>query len=428
MMFSEPLRTGFVEIWSHKLRSFLSFSAIMFGVAAILYTFAEVNRMYERREKAMDLAGPGRIEIREDRDKEVKDSGLSKGLTIQDAAAIRETLPWLYMVSPSARAWLEFQHGDFKSDIQVEGVSLDWRKRGWVYTLRGRFFDEADVRSAARVVILDEPGGWAEEKPFWAQWWKDTDFQSFVKHNDLLGKTVFLKHQVFTVIGVLRQPPKDKDPRWFRQGGGGSAFVPISTAQRYLTSSRRGDAPNPDAVDEIIVDTGDVMTVPGARRAIEALLDSRHRGVKDFKIDDFREMVQGMLNRMKEYAVAVLSVGIVAILAGGIGIMNVPLATIFSRIREIGIRRAVGATRLDIIVQFITEAMLLGLLGGVAGIGLGLVGLNYLSREGSEQIQSLVWWHFLALLGISVGAGFLFSLYPAYQASKLDPVDALRYE
>jgi ABC-type antimicrobial peptide transport system permease subunit len=181
-------------------------------------------------------------------------------------------------------------------------------------------------------------------------------------------------------------------------------------------------------VDEIIIDTGKAETVPEARRRIENILMSRHRGVKDFKVEDFKEMVQNMLNRMRKRAIQVLSVGIVAILAGGVGIMNVTLATIFSRIREIGVRRAIGATKLDIMIQFVTEAMLLGIIGGVAGIALGLIGLNYLMDDGEEVIQSLVWWHFLATMAISALVGFIFSLYPAYQASKLDPVEALRYE
>ena len=152
------------------------------------------------------------------------------------------------------------------------------------------------------------------------------------------------------------------------------------------------------------------------------------RGVTDYEINDFREMVQNMLENMRKYAVAVLAVGVVAVLAGGVGIMNVTLATIFSRIREIGVRRALGGTRADILVQFLTEAALLGVLGGIAGIGLGLSGIRYLSDEGPETVAALLWWHFPATLAISAGTALLFALYPAYQASRLDPVEALRYE
>jgi len=114
---------------------------------------------------------------------------------------------------------------------------------------------------------------------------------------------------------------------------------------------------------------------------------------------------------------------------GGIGIMNIMLVSVTERTREIGIRKAVGASRNDILMQFVIEAMLLGFFGGIAGISLGLTGITYIAAKGMRGgAEPLVWWHLLATLGISVGAGFLFSLYPAYQASKMDPVEALRYE
>lgn len=426
----EAFRAGSLEIWSHKTRSFLSFSAIAFGVAAILYTFAHVNEMYRRRKQAFELAGPGRLEINKKWQRgEEEAGGLSKGLTSEDAQAIRKALPWLYMVSPLAQASVEFRHGRLKESADVQGITPEWRKRDWVYSLRGRFLDSHDMETAARVCLLIEPGGWAGKKPFWARWFKDDAFDGYVKRHDLLGESVRLNDQIFTVVGVLKNPPRDKDPRWFHRSGGAEIFVPLTAAQRYLTSARRGEAYLPEAIDNLVVDTGDEATVPLAKRVIEDILRARHRGVQDYEVEDFREMVQNILNRMREHAVAVLSVGVVAVLAGGVGIMNVTLATIFSRIREIGVRRAIGATRADILFQFVTEATLLGVLGGIAGIAMGLAGLKYLGGEdGADQIESLVLWHFFATLGISAAAGFLFSLIPAYRASRLDPVEALRYE
>jgi putative ABC transport system permease protein len=108
--------------------------------------------------------------------------------------------------------------------------------------------------------------------------------------------------------------------------------------------------------------------------------------------------------------------------------MNVTLATIYSRIKEIGIRRAVGATRADIMMQFLVEAMALGFLGGVAGLSLGVAAVMYLSRHAEQDMYSMSALHFLATLAIAVGTGFLFAVYPASQASRLDPVEALHYE
>ncbi len=426
----EAVRTGFVEIYSHKMRSFLSFSGIAFGVAAILYTFASVNEMFIKRAQAFDLAGPGRMTISKKwrRGGNTEEStGLSKGLTSIDAAVIAQAMPWLYMVSPIVETNAVFRYGDFNTGLSVTGITTEWRKRNWVYKLQGRFFNERDMRTAARVCLLNEPGGWAKKKPFWYKRWGSrwkSPFEGFVKRNEMLGQKIRLNDTIFTVVGILKNPPRDKDPRWFSRGSG-AVYIPMTTAQRYLPT---GGAKVPEAVSRIIVDTGKTATVERALHRVEALLRVRHRGENDFEVKDFREVIEHFIERMRKEAIRVLSVGIVAILAGGVGIMNVTLATIFSRIREIGVRRAVGATRGDILFQFITEAMMLGLLGGIAGIALGIVGILKLTEDGPEQLEQLLVWHYAATLGISVFAGFIFSLYPAYQASKLDPVEALRYE
>ena len=430
MMIWESIRTGTVEIYSHKTRSFLSFAAIAFGVAAILYTFAEVNRMQQRTKETFDLAGPGRINIRKKWQRGAEESpGLSTGLTTGDANIIRKAIPGLYMVSPHLTTNAELHYRDFNENIQMKGVTLEWKKRNWLYKVKGRFINQHDIDTAARVCVMNEPGGWIE-KPWWMKrarrfgW--GGKFDNWVKRVELIGRKVKLNDQIFTVIGVLKNPPQDKDPRWI--GRGESIIIPLTTAQRYFNSQQRGGAFVPDALSDIVIDTGDGKTVDTVMQRVKNLLDVRHRGEKDFDLSDWREIVSQRLSRQKEQAIQILSVGIVAILAGGVGIMNVTLATIFSRIKEIGVRRAVGATRLDILSQFVTEAMLLGALGGIAGIALGLIGIEKLSRDGADKLEALLIWHYMATLAISVFAGFIFSLYPAYQASKLDVVEALRNE
>lgn len=424
----ESIRTGWIEISSHKMRSFLSFFAIAIGVASILYTFAQIRGIHRHVDENIELMGPGRLEIEKKRN--YVSRGLSRGLTSDDAAAIREMMPELSMVYPLVRGHQNrFRAGDFHNeDILATGITDEWRLRDWVYILRGRFLNAEDVRAGARVCVLVQPGGWVE-KPFWAKFVRASVFEGLLKRRDLLGHTVSLGDHLFTVIGIIKEPPRDKDPRWSSShyGGSGTVLVPITTYQRTLLPRWSRDE-DPRAVDELQVDTGREETVPIYKKRIEELLKARHRGEEDFEVTDNREMIQGIMNQVRQYAIAILAVGIVAILAGGIGIMNVTLATIYSRIREIGIRRAVGATRLDILMQFVIEAMILGLLGGVAGLGLGTAGIMYLSRHAERDWYSLTPWHFAATLLIAVGTGFVFSLYPANQASKLDPVEALHYE
>lgn len=432
MIIGESLRTGLVEIYSNKMRSFLSFAAISFGAAAILYTFAIVNQAFQKQKQAFDLVGPGPMQIthHEWRKKDDESLRLSRGLTSDDAEAIRKALPWLTMVSPTVRTWGRMRFKQDSEWVNIRGVTDEWRNRNWVYTLRGRWFDKDDFDNAERVCILIEPGGWAKGKPLHARKWAyyKRDFDAIITHNNLLGQELTVNNRMLTVIGILKEPPKDKDPRWFKTGGRPNIIVPLKTAQRYLRNSwgnRRGIV---ERIGEIDIDTGSLSSVPTAKRRIETLLKVLHRGERDYTVTDLRQEIQNKLNEMREHAVTIMSLGAIAILAGGVGIMNVTLATIFSRIREIGIRRSIGATRFDVLSQFVTEAMLLGVLGGAAGIVLGMGCLLFLAEEGVEKMEALVWWHHLATMGISMGTCFLFSLYPAFQASRLDPVQALRYE
>lgn len=421
----EAVLTGWLEIKGHKMRSFLSFFAISIGVASILYTSAQVSGMNLRMREALELVGPGRMEVERKNDYESR--GISPGLTSDDAEAIREAMPELHMVYPVARrGGVRLRYKDFNDDgTMVIAVTPEWRRRDWVYTLRGRFMQDADVRDGARVCVIIQPGGW-DKKPFWAKWFTESPFDKLLLRRDLLGQVIALNDRLFTVVGVIKEPPRDKDPRWFRTfwSRGGTILVPMSTFQRTLRADNNRD---PRSIDSIQVDTGSEDTIPIYKRRLEKLMEARHRE-PDFEVSDNREQIQGILNSMKERAIAILAVGIVAILAGGIGIMNVTLATIFSRVKEIGVRRAVGATRADIMAQFVVEAMVLGFLGGVAGLGLGLLAVEYLQPSGSRDMTNVSVWHCAGALLLSIGTGFIFALYPAGQAAKLDPVEALHYE
>ncbi|MBI4346419.1 MAG: ABC transporter permease [Elusimicrobia bacterium] len=425
MILRESVATGFRELRAHKARSILSCLSITVGVAAMVYTFSQIEGMFTRRTKMMELMGPGRLEI--EQEEGYKSRGLSRGLTVQDAERIRQMWPELYMVFPMARRWgAKLAFGDFRTDnILIEATTPEWRKRGWVFSLRGRFLNEHDLKTAARVCVVVEPGGWIK-KSWWAKRDKDEPFEAFVKRHDLLGKQLRIEEHLFTVVGVLREPPKDKDPRWQRYGGGGTVMVPIST-YRYFLATPPDWGGRADGVEEIAVDTGDASTAGVYMRRIEGLLKNLHRDEPDFKIRDYREIIQGWLNKMKKMAMAIMVIGIVAVLAGGIGIMNVTLATVFSRVREIGIRRALGATRGDILGQFIVEAVLLGLTGGLAGSALGAAAVTKLAPQ-ADRMAEISSWHVGAALAIAATASFLFALWPAWQASRLDPIEALRYE
>lgn len=424
MKLSELGRSAAVEIRAHKTRSAMTALSLAIGIAAMMFTFSQTAGMMKRYDDAIRLAGPGRLVV------SVKNNyiskGLSPGLTYQDAAEIRRQYPELFMVSPQNTSWrTRARMDDYKSDgIRALGVTPEWAKRDWVYTQRGRLFNEADMASAARVCILIEAGSWIK-KPYWAKYFPEQPLTKYISRRDALGRKILLGDHLFTVVGILKEPFKDRDPRWFRSSGGeGVVLVPATAFQRFLTPSYQN---NPDIIERIDVDSGDAATASAYLRRVKVLLKARHRGEEDFEVKDYREIMQGALKQMKESVASIMIIGIVAILASGIGIMNVTLATIFSRVREIGIRRALGATRADIVWQFVSEAMMLGVIGGVGGTALGIFGIWYLAPK-EERMAPISLLHVGGALMIALGTGFLFALYPAYKASRFDPVEALHYE
>ncbi|PIS47877.1 MAG: hypothetical protein COT17_01140 [Elusimicrobia bacterium CG08_land_8_20_14_0_20_51_18] len=430
MNLAEIIRTALLEIKNHKMRSFLSFFAISIGVISIMYTLTLIYSMNYRLKKAVEVAGPGRLNIelknRWEAQTDVERKQANDTLTYEDALSIRKIFPELYMVSPYFDKWVSFSDGYFREHIGVRGITTEWRKRGWVYKMRGRFINRYDIENNQRVCVVIEDGGWLK-KPKWLKFWSFKDpFQNYIKHNELLGKTIKLGSSLYKVVGILKEPPGEKNPKTFIGIGmwEPKILAPISTAQRFLGGWSQSEG----GIDGINVDTGREETISKYQRLIEQVIKARHGRTMLFSIKDYREIIKDQMADKHRDMMTVMIIGIIAILAGGIGIMNVSLATIYSRIKEIGIRRAIGATRWDIMRQFMIEAMMLGFFGGIAGVIVGFAGIEYLAMKGDTDMMMLRWWMALAAICAAVLTGFLASIYPARSAARLDPIDALRYE
>jgi putative ABC transport system permease protein len=425
LILAEAARAAAREIRSHKIRSLLSFSAISVGTASLLYTLAQTRGMQMKIASNLELMGPGPITVTPSRNYVSK--GLSKGLTAGDADAIRRELPDLYMVSPTAESWdarptFEGKH----YEAAVTGVTREWRKRNWVYTLRGRFFNAEDERQRARVCLVVEPGGWIK-KPFWAKFWDffNGDFEKLVVHRDVLGRRFALNGHDFLVVGVLRLPPHDQDPRW-DSWNDPAIVVPLAAFQTDVGAEEK----NPERVGSITIDTGDAATLGPDRRRIEALLKARHRGEADFEVKNARDDLEDHIREQGKYVAVAIALGVVALLSGGIGILNVTLAAVYSRVREIGIRRALGAERADVMALFVVEAAFLGAAGGTAGVGLGALGIRWLAASSADRgtVIELTWLHAVLMIALAAAVAAAFSAYPAWLASRLDPIEALREE
>jgi putative ABC transport system permease protein len=326
-------------------------------------------------------------------------------LTVEDAQAILERCPSVEAISPSVstRAQTIYLNKNWQTSIQGTGERYpDVRK--WEIEL-GTYFDESQVRGVAKVCVLG-----ADVK------------KNLFEDADPIGQTIRIKKVPFQIIGVLKSKGQS--------GGFGSRddmiCVPYTTCMKRLQKAEFLSSIDVSAVSS----TQTVL----AKQEIAELLRDRHRIMPgsddDFQVQDMSEIAEGAADATNILTLLLGSIASISLLVGGIGIMNIMLVSVTERIREIGIRMSIGARERDILLQFLAEAIVLSLVGGLLGIALG-VGvsklLKYISLFATIKTVVSPSWVIMAFL-ISGSIGVFFGFYPARKASKLDPIEALRYE
>jgi putative ABC transport system permease protein len=333
-------------------------------------------------------------------------------LTMGDYRAIADPflVPDASGVAPelSARADVVMGRRDIRTDVAgVTAAYLDVRS---LDVAEGSFVSESDVNSRSRVAVL---GSEAYEKLF-----EEGAYP--------IGQTIKINRVPFRVIGVMEEK-------------GGSAFgsadniiyVPLSTAQSRLYPwyrSRRGDP----LLSTVYVQVADESLMDHAAEQISELMRERHQ-ITFRDDDDFTVLKQTDILAIAGDIFGVLtiflgSIAAISLVVGGIGIMNIMLVSVTERTREIGIRKAVGAKRRDILIQFLVEAMVLSFIGGIVGITLGVIGSTVVASL-AEELNTVVTPDVVLLsTGVSAAVGLVFGIYPAFRAARLHPIDALRYE
>ncbi len=392
----------------NKMRSALTMLGIIIGVGAVITMLAVGTGASQRISEQISSVGSNLLIVLPGSSTSGgirMGSGSQSTLTKDDADAIARECPAVADVAPSHNGAAQIVYGNQNWSTGVTGTTPGiLNVRDWTLSA-GRPFTEQDVRNATKVCILGQ-----------------TVADNLFGNMDPVGQIVRIKKVPFTVIAVLEK--KGQSP--MGQDQDDTIMIPISTAQKKIFGT-----PFVGMVRAIAVKAKSSEDLAAAEEQIKDLLNQRHRiGPRqeaDFTVRNLTQMMQVAEQSTRVMALLLGAIASVSLLVGGIGIMNIMLVSVTERTREIGIRMAVGAKTWDIRLQFIIEAVTLSLIGGVAGIIIGITGSKILSvMAGWATIVSPL--AVLLAFGFSGLVGIFFGFYPAYKASLLNPIDALRYE
>ncbi len=402
---SEVMRTSLQALAANKMRTVLTMLGIIIGVAAVICTVAIGEGASQQVQQQIQSMGVNMLFIMAgsvNRGGVHMGSQATKTLTAEDAIAIKREIPLVNEVSPGVWSHAQVVYAGQNWYTQVQGVGQDYFKiRNWP-VVNGSEFTQHDVASAANVCDIGH-----------------TVAQQLFGNDDPVGKVVRLANMPFLVEGVLQT----KGESTFGHDQDDLIVAPYTTVQKKLAGI--------SWVNYIMASAVSDQAIQPAITQISALLRLLHKlrpnQSDDFMIRSPQELANAASSSANVMTTLLASIASVSLLVGGIGIMNIMLVSVTERRREIGVRRAVGATRRDIRWQFLSEAMVLSLLGGGVGVLGGVIG--------SAVVSGMLRWPtqvpFAAVIvavGFSAGVGVFFGYYPAQKASQLDPIETLRYE
>jgi putative ABC transport system permease protein len=399
------LRVAGRALRRNKMRTVLTMLGMIIGVGAVIATVSLGNGAKAQVEAQIAGLGQNVVMVYSG---SFNRAGVRSGfggagtLSVDDAAAITREVTGIMAVSPEQRSSAQVAVGNLNWFTSLQGESetyLDIRR--WPLS-DGAMFSEQDVRSANKVAILGQ-----------------TVVSNLFPDGDAVGQVIRIKSAPFKVVGVLSakglntQSGQDQDD---------VIILPYTSLMKRLqgVTMLRG----------INISTASPADLAPVQLQITDLLRQRHRTnptSDDFMVRNQQEIAEAANNASQTMRVLLAAVALVSLFVGGIGIMNIMLVSVTERTREIGIRMAVGAHGRDILMQFLTEAVTLSLLGGILGIAFGVGGSDLLATQMHWATLTPVNWIIVSFI-VSAGVGVVFGLYPAWKASQLDPIDALRYE
>jgi putative ABC transport system permease protein len=422
----ETIQLGIRNVWLHKLRSFLTSLGIIFGVAAVICMLSISEGASADEMRMIELLGTKNIIVNSIRPRQTSSTTagdtrmLEFGVQRADVSMIEKTVPHVRAIVPLKTVAYRVRNDEFQSAADIVGTTPEFFEVVNVHVGSGRALSQVDMRPDANVCVIG----------------------SEIRHelfplSDPVGATLMVDRSPglvpFTVIGVLGNvrtagaPERGVEERNVNR----EVYIPITAAQSQfgdITVRRQSGSREMTKSDfsGLYVAVSEIELVEPVSQMVKRVFAMNHPDL-DYEIRVPLERLQMAEKKKRNNQIILGFIAGISLLVGGIGIMNIMLATVTERTREIGIRRALGARQRHITVQFLIETVVLSTTGGLVGVILGVVGSNLLSRWAEWQpIVSL--WSVLVSFFLSILVGIFFGTYPAISAAKLDPIEALRHE
>ncbi|HMW32484.1 MAG TPA: ABC transporter permease [bacterium] len=401
----ESLRSALWALTSNRLRTFLTMLGIIIGVGAVITMVAIGEGSRRRIQERLQGLGTNQLLVRpgsQNVGRTVLAAGSSQTLTEEDAETILKTSEHVSAVSPELSRNAQVKYESKNTNTTITGTRIEFLKVRNFVLAEGRYFSAEEIKGNVKVAVL---GQTVEETLFGSA-------QS-------VGSIIKINGQNFTVIGVLA----GKGQTGMGQNQDDQIMVPLTTAQTRLFGL--------DFVTTIAVQVYDENMLDETTFDIERALRKTHKlrgdAENDFSIRNQADILATAQETSDTMAILLASIAAISLIVGGIGIMNIMVVSVTERTKEIGIRKAIGAKRKDILLQFLIEAMVICLFGGLIGVGIG-IGSAYVLQWNAGWRTVVTPDSVLLSFGLSVLVGIFFGFYPALKASQANVIDALRYE
>ena len=407
MNYSNLIKIALSALWRNKMRAFLTMLGVMIGVAAVIAVLAIGQGSKRSIQEQVSSMGSNLVIVfpgSQFRGGVRFGSGNSQTLTLEDVDAIRKECPSVTMVSPEVRSGGQVIFGHQNAPTTIYGANTDYSAIRKVGVERGRMFTEREIKSAAKVCLIGHT--------VITNLFGDSGI-------DPIGQVIRFNSIPLKIIGVLE--PKGQNT--FGQDQDDLLLAPYTTVQKRILAITY--------INTILASAASEKASSSAVSEIESVLRARHK-IKQNEEDDFnvrsqQELVQTFSSISDILTILLGSIAVISLIIGGIGIMNIMYVSVTERTREIGLRMSIGGRGFDIMMQFLTESIMLSVIGGAIGILLG-VGASKIIAVAMKWPVIVMPQSVILSFAVCTVIGIFFGWYPARKAANLDPIDALRYE